>query len=189
MSIPFNRLSMSSLDFQLIDEFRLTAHQQSKVKTLLQTCFGTPQSAVTRIYYKQIPSRRLLVWHNDDLIGHMGSEHRVVSAARIPLKIFGVIDLCVQPECRSAGIASSMLQWLENLGKQYGIEFIILFALNPCLYERNGYFAPANPLRWTKIHDHEIIGIGEEVLPELMVKQLGDRSWPEGLIDLLGYQF
>lgn len=63
-----------------------------------------------------------------------------------------------------------------------------LFALNPCLHERNGYHYPMNPLRWGKINKHKIIGIGEGVPPELMVKQLGNRFRPVSLIDLLGYQ-
>jgi len=66
---------------------------------------------------------------------------------------------------------------------------MILFALKPDLYRRNGFYAPMNPLRWVKIHEHQILGIGEEVLPELMVKGLSGKAWPSGMVDLLGYQF
>lgn len=82
-----------------------------------------------------------------------------------------------------------MLAWLEHLGQESRADFIILFALKPDFYRRNGFHAPMNLLRWMKIHEHETLGIGEEVLPELMVKGLTERSWPSGMVDLLGYQF
>ena len=65
----------------------------------------------------------------------------------------------------------------------------MLFAQDPRVYGRNGFRRATNPFRWVKIHEHQIIGIGEEPLEEAMVKEVGSRPWPNGLIDLLGYQF
>jgi len=185
----FNRSASDPLVFELIDEFRLTPEQQRQILTLLQVCFMEPGAIASRIYYKQVPPRRLLVWQNQALVGHMGIEYRVVGTHDGPLSIFGVIDLCVAPECRNQGIATQMLTWVEHLGQASRADFIILFAVKVDFYRRNGFHAPMNPLRWMKIHEHETLGIGEEVLPELMVKGLTERSWPSGMVDLLGYQF
>ena len=65
----------------------------------------------------------------------------------------------------------------------------MLFADDARLYTRNGYHRADNHLSWLKIHEHANFGIGEDVLEELMVKQLGERAWPTGRVDLLGYQF
>lgn len=177
------------LDFELIDEFRITPEQQHQILALLQVCFAAPGETVTRTYYKQVPPRRLLVWQNQTLVGQMGVEYRVLGSQDGPLRIFGAIDVCVAPECRNQGIATQMLTWLEHLGQNSRVDFMILFALKPDLYRRNGFYAPMNPLRWVKIHEHQILGIGEEVLPELMVKGLSGKAWPSGMVDLLGYQF
>jgi hypothetical protein len=43
---------------------------------------------------------------------------------------------------------------------------------------------------WLKVDEHQIIGGGEESLSDcMMVKQLGDRIWQSGIVDLLGYLF
>jgi hypothetical protein len=108
----------TTLHYQFIDKFCLTEHQQNQIQALLQICFGTPTFLVTRTYYKQILSRRLLAWQSDDSVGHMGVEHRGISVAKIPLKIFGVIDLCIAPrypfsrDCIS--ICSNGQRCLEN---------------------------------------------------------------------------
>ncbi len=186
---PSNDLVLEPLVFELIDEFRITPEQKRQILMLLQVCFMEPGAIASRIYYKQVPPRRLLVWKDQALVGHMGVEYRVLGTNDGPVSIFGVIDLCVSPEYRNQGIASQMLTWLDKLGRETEVDFIILFALKPDLYRRNGFYAPMNPLRWVKIHEHQIIGIGEEVLSELMVKGLKASPWPGGIIDLLGYQF
>ena len=175
--------------FELLDEFRITPDQREQVRALLQLCFPETESNALRTYLKQLPPRRLLVWEGTSLVAHMGLEHRVINLAGRPATIFGVIDLCVGLEARSQGVASKILSWLDDLGRRHAIEFIVLFAQDSRLYLSNGYTAPGNPLRWVKIHEHELRGLAEEVLSELMVKPLTARPWEQGLVDLLGYQF
>lgn len=115
--------------------------------------------------------------------------HQWVGTTIGPVEILGVIDLCVLKLYQGCGIASRMLSWVEALAKQTDIPFLMLFAHDRRLYERNGFIHATNLLRWVKIHEHEIIGIGEEPLEELMIKSVGTENWPEGLVDLLGYQF
>jgi len=143
----------------------------------------------TRTYLKQVPGRRLLASMNGELIGHLAIEHRVIGTSAGPASIFGLIDVCVAPRWRGQGIATKLVLWVENLAVQHAIEFLLLFAHDPRVYERSGFRRATNSLRWLKIHEHESLGIGEEPLEELMVKALGPRAWPAGPVDLLGYQF
>lgn len=92
----------------------------------------------------------------------MGIEHRVISNTGIPLRIFGVIDLCVAPSYRSQKIATTLLQQVEELGRTSKIDFLVLFADDSRLYAENGFHRVANLCRWTKVDEHQIIGVGEE---------------------------
>ncbi|MHC4410593.1 MAG: GNAT family N-acetyltransferase [Planctomycetota bacterium] len=177
------------MKLELRDEFRIGPPLGEQIRRLLAASFPDCEFTQHRNYFKQLPSRRLLARDGDKLIGHLGLEHRVVATTTGPATILGIIDLCVDPTIRRQGVATRMLRNVEQLGAEAGIEFLVLFAQDARLYERQQFRRASNPLRWMKIHEHTTLGIGEEPLDELMIKPLGDRSWPEGLVDLLGYQF
>jgi len=179
----------SQATFELLDEFRIRPAEREAIRGLLAECFPRAGFTGNRTYAKQIPGRRLVATAGGRILGHVAIEHRVVNTATGPASIFGLIDVCVAPSSRGNGTASKMLSYIGDLASQHGIEFLVLFARDARLYERNGYRRASNPLRWVKINEHEIIGIGEEPLEELMVKPVGARPWPEGPVDLLGYQF
>ncbi len=174
--------------YELVEEFRLNSDVTQDIQQLLDASF--PNCGFnTRPYFKQLPPRRLLGWDGESLVAQMGVEHRAINLAGQPAVIFGVIDLCVRADRRGAGVASGMLRHLESLGREHEIGFIILFADDDRLYSRNGFRRPGNRLVWTKIDEHRTLGIGNDVLDELMIKEIGSRTWPDGPIDLLGYQF
>jgi predicted N-acetyltransferase YhbS len=143
----------------------------------------------TRTYLKQLPARRLLAYEGSQLVGHLGLEHRAIGTPEAPYEILGIVDLCVSKACRGRAIATRMLSGVEALAREKGIPFLVLFAQDRRLYERSGFLHASNPLRWVKIHEHQITGVAEEPLEELMVKAVGGVAWPGGLIDLLGHQF
>jgi predicted N-acetyltransferase YhbS len=178
-----------SVRYELIDEFRITTGLHEQIRCLLQVCFPDSEFTLTRSYSKQSPQRRLLVWEDGILIGHVGIEHRTIGLDTGPATIFGLLEVCVDPEHQGTGIASGMIDYVERLGQQHDVDFVMLFATDRRLYEQKGFRAPGNPLRWSMIHEHKTIGIDEQPLEELMIKELGERPWPEGLVDLLGYQF
>lgn len=143
-----------------------------------------------RSYYKLLPQFRYLVWAGDNLIAQMGIEHRVISNTGIPLRIFGVIDLCVAPSYRSQKIATTLLQQVEELGRTSKIDFLVLFADDSRLYAENGYQRVANICRWLKVDENQTLGVGEKSLSDcMMVKQIGKPIWQDGVVDLLGYLF
>lgn len=177
------------MDFRLVDESGLGSAQGEAVRQLLAASFPEWEFTRHRRYFKQIPARRLLALDGDTLLGQLALEHRAIGTATGPATIFGIIDLCVEPHARGMGIASRMLEQVEQLGNAHGIEFLMLFATDGRLYGRHGYERASNPLRWLRIDEHMTLGIGEEPVDELMIKPLTTRPWPEGTVDLLGYLF
>jgi GNAT superfamily N-acetyltransferase len=173
----------------LVDEFRIERGQAAEIRQLLAASFPDWEFTRHRNYFKQLPPRRMLAMEGTRLVGQLGLEHRVVSTTTGPASIFGIIDLCVDPSTRRQGFARRLLQEVEKLGRRTGIEFLVLFAEDPRIYHQQGFIRAANPLRWMRIHEHETLGIAEQPLDELMVKPLTERTWPGGLVDLLGYQF
>jgi predicted N-acetyltransferase YhbS len=159
-----------------------------EISILRDTCF--PEDAVGRSYFKQFPHFRFLAFRDGSIVGHMGVDHRVISITGRPYTIFGVIDLCVAPNHRRKGIAGRLLDELQYLARKCHIDFCLLFANDHRLYRSKGFRPVCTQVTWLKIDEHIPYGIGTELFQdEFMVLQTGDRSWPEGNVDLLGYLF
>ncbi len=170
------------LEYKLSDDVRKLAN-----RLLVESFTDYPSD---RSYYKLLPQFRYLVWAGEKLIGQMGVEHRVITNAGIPVRIFGLIDLCVALPYRSQRIAATLLQQVEELGRTSNVDFLVLFADDSRLYAKNGYQRVANLCRWMRVDEHQTLGVGEESQSDcMMVKQLGEQAWQEGLVDLLGYLF
>lgn len=173
---------------ETVSEYKLSDDVHKLANRLLVESF--PDYPSERSYYKLLPQFRYLVWAGKTLIGQMGVEHRVITNAGIPVRIFGLIDLCVASSYRSQRIATTLLQQVEELGKTSKVDFLVLFADDSRLYEKNGYQRVANLCRWMRVDEHQTLGVGEESLSDcMMVKQLGEQAWQGGIVDLLGYLF
>ena len=178
----------TQLNIETITEWSLTQEHTTKLQSLLAACF--PDYLSTRIYFKQLPQFRLLVWNNQQLIAQVGVEHRVINIDNTPFRIFGVIDLCCSPSNRSQGIATIILNKLYQQAKSQGIDFIVLFADDHRLYKREGFFRVNNQCKWLGIDEHKTIGILENELSDcMMVKSTSSKEWPLGTVDLMGYLF
>jgi GNAT superfamily N-acetyltransferase len=167
-------------------EHEIDSSTHERIRELLGACFPEYPS---RTYYKQLPHLRCLAWAHGALIAQMGIDHRMIKNGDTPLRIFGIIDLCVATSTRSRGIASHLLVEIEAAARSSGVDAILLFADDPRVYLVNGYQKVANHVKWLMINDHETLGIAEKPVGEMMVKMLAKESWGEGVVDLLGYLF
>lgn len=160
---------------------------RQQVQALLQASFTEYPS---RSYFKLPPHFRYLAMADGKLAAQMGVELRVIRAGDTVLRTFGVVDLCVGQSERSHGLASRLLAEVTEYARSCGMDFIILFADDSRLYDRNGWARAGNTCSWVKIHDHRTLGLAQaEDTGALMVKATGEQAWPEGEVDLLGHVF
>ncbi len=190
-SIVAKRLGLfktTSMRTQIIPEHELNSTQRKALQSLLGECF--PEFLQERIYYKQLPQFRYLVWEGPELVAQMGVEHRMISLGETPVRIFGVIDLCTTSQFRKKGIAAKLLEELHVLAKSSGVDFILLFADDFRLYQRVGFKNVSNHCRWLGINEHKMNGVHQDSLKDsMMIVNIGKMQWSDGPVDMLGYLF
>jgi GNAT superfamily N-acetyltransferase len=168
-----------------VAEVDLEAALARQLAELLRECFpGYPD----RAYFKLPPHLRLLAHADDELVGQLAVELRMIRVADQVFRTLGVVDLCVRPDVRSQGVASLLLDEVLTLARHS--DFVILFADDDRLYGRNGWVRVDNPVTWLKVHEHTTLGLAEKVVPGvMMVRPTGTVPWPPGDVDLLGHLF
>ena len=172
-----------------LTEHQVTAEMQGQISALVDVCFS--ENFGGRFYFKQRAHVRILALEEDSLVGQIGIDCRVINVSGTVLKIFGILDVCVHPDQRNAGIATKLLKIAEELARQSDQDFMVLMASKYAFYGRCGYqrVQPA-PTKWLAIEDCQSVKLLEEDLSDcFMVNQLGGTPWPAGQIDLLGYKF
>ena len=171
-----------------VAEPEIGANLSRRLQSLLQACFsGYPG----RSYFKLPPHfRYLAMTGSGDVAAQMGVEFRVIRLDDTVLRMFGVVDLCVQEVQRSRGLAGRLLEDVTELARSCGMAFIVLFADDDRLYTRNGWARVTNRCSWVKINEHVTLGLAQRADPGvMMVKAVGEQAWPEGDVDLLGHLF
>lgn len=179
---------MNRIEIRRVSEFDLNGDIQDHLQRLLCECFGGDYP-VDRIYFKQRPHLRFLAYIEDTLVGHIACDYRVMNLNGERINVLSLIDVCVSSTMRSKGIGSQLLSEIDEFCHDRDIDYIVLFADAPDLYERNGFQRVRNRCKWLKINDKDqtTYGIGHEVIDELMVKAVGEKGWEEGELDLIGY--
>lgn len=144
-----------------------------------------------RRYFKQLPHLRLIAYEDEQIIGQVGLDFRMMNMNGEPIHVLGIIDLCVREEVRGHGIGRALMEKVIALGEEYSIDFLLLFADRTDLYERIGFHTVSNICTWLQINDENQTtrGIGEASFEELMIRPVGDQRWTDGTLDLLGYLY
>ncbi len=169
-------------------EWEIQEKENLEIQYLLQKCF--PEYFCNRTYFKQIPHFRLLAKKDNTVVGQVGLDYRMMSLNNKPIQVLGIIDLCILPSFQGQKIGSQLLQYVEKIALENHIDFLLLFADNPQLYLKHGFKKCShNMIHWVKINEHETLGIGKEIIPELMIKEIHDKKWEEGILDMLGYLY
>lgn len=84
------------------------------------------------------------------------------------------------------------IRWVAPVeaGGDHDIDFAFLLADDHRLYLKQGYELLDRHCTFLGIDEHQSLGQLERDLSDcLMVKPLGERPWPTGEIDFLGYLF
>ena len=171
-----------------LNEYEIDDKLEKNLHILLVESFANVYPC-DRIYYKQIPHFRYLAYDEEILIAHVGLDYRVMNLNGKPIKVLGIIDLCVKEQYRGKNIASTLLNEVEEFARIHNLDFLLLFADKETVYKRNDFIHGKNICKWLKINQHITLGIGEEEIDELMIKKIGQKDWEDGHLDMLGYLY
>ncbi|GIN39358.1 GNAT family N-acetyltransferase [Heyndrickxia oleronia] len=179
------------MKIEKIYEYEIDSKLRAKLQELLIECF-TEEYPKDRIYFKQFPHFRFIaIDDNYQIVGQVGLDYRVMNLNGKPIRVLGIIDLCVSKIKRSQGIGSLMLSKINDFCEEKLVDFLLLFADNQKLYLNAGFKSVNNECKWLKIDNENqtTYGIGEEKFNELMIKEVGNIKWKNGKLDLLGYLY
>ncbi|WP_040376197.1 GNAT family N-acetyltransferase [Peribacillus psychrosaccharolyticus] len=179
------------MKIDMVFDYEMGTDLASTIQELLNESFQK-DFPKNRIYFKQLPHFRFVAFNEkNQLIGQVGIDYRVMNLNGEPIRVLGLIDLCVTQNTRSKGIGSKLLLEIEQFCCNRNIDFLLLFADNKTLYLKNGYRSVTNKCKWLKInHESQITrGIGYEKIEGLMIKEVGKYGWREGDLDFLGYLY
>jgi GNAT superfamily N-acetyltransferase len=169
-------------------DYAVPADLQPGLKDILRTCF--PAFLADRSYYKQVPHGRLLAVDKTRVVGQVGIDYRVVRWGDLVFSLFGVVDLCVRPRWRCAGIASQLLARLEARARAGSIDVLMAIADDDRLYRRNGFFPIDTDARWLGIEERASIDIIKKRLAGcVLAKPLRDGVNLSTPVDFLGHLF
>lgn len=172
---------------RIIPEIDVNELEHSQISELRNSCF--PDHVLDRSYYKQLPHYRVVEYDEDSLIGYMGLDYRVISVDGQPHKILGVIDFCVAPAQQGKGVGSNMMSSVLSHARSKAVDFVLLVAHSPGIYESLGFQSCEMLSSWLRIDEHRNYGVAVEKINEIYVKQVGSKSWSGSHLDWLGYMF
>ncbi|WP_102707032.1 GNAT family N-acetyltransferase [Terribacillus saccharophilus] len=179
------------MNIKMVYEYDINSQLRDKLQNLLVECFPD-EYPKDRIYFKQLPHFRFIaIDDKNQIIGQVCLDYRVMNLNGKPIKVLGIIDLCVSNANRSMGIGSLMISEVNKFCENKSVDFLLLFADNKKLYLNSGFKSVDNECKWLKINNenHTTSGIGKERIDELMVKEVGNIKWESGTLDLIGYLY
>lgn len=171
----------------IVNEIDLTKTQQKAIETLRNQSF--PDHQVERSYFKQLPHMRALQYEENQLIGYLGLDYRVIKVGDMAYKVLGVIDFCVAEQHRRQNIGSSMLSEVSSFAENRDVDFIMLISDLKEFYSSRGYININGTHSWLRLHEHTNYGVAVEHIDEFYVKPISGKRWAEGDVDWLGYMY
>lgn len=171
-------------------DFELSDSEEASIIHLLSKMF--PNYFQNRIFFKQIPTYRLIVEDEGKIIAQVGIDCRVIKASQSGiLKTQGIIDLCVDPQYQGKGIASYLLKMIEDNAQKQRVDFIFLFADDHRIYQKNGYQRISVNWRFLAIEALTSVKVINKDLDSCFaLKPISSHETLDGQhLDMLGYLY
>jgi predicted acetyltransferase len=177
-----------SFRFEYVREPDVGAELDRELIELISGCFDQPHNAFfrERRYAQEMPLHRYLVRSNAGaLVAHLAVHEKVVGVADTDVAIGGMAEVCVHQSERGQGHVRRLLERAHQGLRERGIGFAFLFG-DSRIYGSSGY----RPIMATIRRLNSETGLFEVAhSPFALVRPLGDRSWPDGPVDLRGPLF
>lgn len=148
----------------------------AELRALLTLCFG--RSFEHKRYEYEMPPHRWLVRDEGVLVAHVAVHEKMFRSGEEAVPFLGIAEVCVAPSHRGRGLVKMMLGAAET--RFQALPFAVLLG-DPAVYGSSGYRSVGNVY-----FPYEGTG---ELNTDVMVKTLGSRSWPEGIVTIDGPPF
>ena len=125
----------------------------------------------------------VLINRDGQLAGRLGLLDSKVSVANQIIRVGGIGGVATKPEFRHRGVASAMLfRAAEFMKSDLGIEFGLLLCRHEVspVYAKMGWVIVPGPTTFTRA------GVSTTYPSDTMILPLAGKTWPAGLIDMLG---
>ena len=157
-----------------------------KLIDALTACFPDQPLFKKQRFYKELPQHRWFIEDGDKIIAHVAVHEKVISTKIGNIKIAGIAEVLVHPECRRMGLAKMVLDEAHSWSILQRFEYAMLYYGEQNVYKSSGYRVIDNPIKYV---DHITNEQKIDTSPEVMIKTLSGSIWPEGTIDLNGSTF
>jgi GNAT superfamily N-acetyltransferase len=171
----------------IIDEAQMPPGLDEQIRAALCTCFPADRAVFsrTRAWHGSPPQYSVVLEDAGRVTAHAGIVQRTITVGGSPLRVAGVQNVCVLPECRGQGLSGRVLQAAMDEACGRGFDCGLLFcvpALGP-LYVGGGWQA-LGPREIVRIEEGRRLPLpGENVA---LFYPLRVAQFPAGPIDLCG---
>ncbi len=163
------------------------AGKDRELRELLTTCFTKTQDVVfrhRRYFVDPYPHRWIIRNEARKLVAHAGGHEKCVVAAGRVYRVGGIGEVCVHPDYRGRGYVKAMLAEIHDFLSQRQFDFALLFG-DADVYGSSGY----RPVTNLFVAEKPQAPPNERKAVTGMIRELGERSWPENDVILLGKKF
>lgn len=175
------------MKIERIEEMRLTRADDEAIGRLLDAAFQTGFEG--RAFYQNRHNLRLIVRHDELIVGHMALSLRAIRMGDQLVHAVGLAEVATDPAHRGKGIATAMIDEAIREAKATLADFFILFGDQP-LYAGVGFVAKENETTSISMHGVRTGVLEHRKCDGLMVMQLAETTWDDdAAIDLVGFAF
>lgn len=168
---------------QYLPDDTIDAALDAEIRGLLTTCFTKPEDAVFRTrrhFVEPYPHRWTIRDPQGRLVAHIGVHEKSAEVEGRTLRIGGIAEVCVHPDCRGRGYVKALLARAHDWMRRNGYVFSVLYG-DPMVYGSSGYVEVQN-LAYSGDEQgwHPTSG---------MVRCLADTPWPTVPVLIPGKKF
>jgi predicted N-acetyltransferase YhbS len=174
------------LVFEIIEEVAITPAQNREIKALLFEAFpdGRTAFAETRHWHGSAPQYSVIARRGGRVVGNAGIIVRDIRSGGTAVRVAGIQNLAVHPQERGKNLGGKLLSKGMAEARRRGIDFGLLFCVPELrhYYHSNGW--KKIDAAFTMLYQGRTCPIpGKNIA---MIRELTDRRFPGGAVDLAG---
>lgn len=155
----------------------------AEIRGLLTTCFTKTEDVVFRTrrhFVEPYPHRWTIRDAQGRLVAHIGVHEKSAEVEGRTIRIGGIAEVCVHPDCRGRGYVKAMLECVHDWLRRNGYAFSVLYG-DPKVYGSSGYVEVDNLAYGNDAEGwHRTSG---------MVRTVSGEAWPASEVRIPGKKF